>query len=402
MTPKEKISTAASRTMYRQIFFASLIASTPYVISSARSTAWTDYRKIYFNPDFVDKQTANKTEGLLVHEVLHIKLMHKVRQGWRKPLIWNVACDHVINLAVTETYEIPDGGCCNPKYKGMHEEAVYDELVREEQERMAAASGKDGKPKSMPTTAEAEQSLEDRLTQQLEGLSLDISGGGEETGAGGEDGETQPLSESEIATLRTEMMAQLAQAATMARAAGQLPAGMDRLLQDLMEPQVPWHSLLRRYACDVAHDAEDWGRPNRRVRDVFLPRIRSEAMGELTLIVDTSGSITDVELAQVAAEMQAIAEDVKPARIRIVWADAQIAGEQLFDRSEPLMLEPKGGGGTDMRIPLAYVEQFEQAVVILCTDGHTPWPKGHIPYPLIVCCTTDQDVPIGEVIRMRA
>ena len=44
----------------------------------------------------------------------------------------------------------------------------------------------------------------------------------------------------------------------------------------------------------------------------------------------------------------------------------------------------------------------EYAVVVLLTDGYTPWPDCEPPYPLIVCCTTDADVPVGQVVRMHA
>ena len=39
-------------------------------------------------------------------------------------------------------------------------------------------------------------------------------------------------------------------------------------------------------------------------------------------------------------------------------------------------------------------------VCILITDGYTPWPKRDPDYPLIILCTTDQQCPIGQVIRV--
>ena len=91
---------------------------------------------------------------------------------------------------------------------------------------------------------------------------------------------------------------------------------------------------------------------------------------------------------------------IKPSLIRVIWADdADCSRMETFEPEEELLLHPKGGGGTDMRLPLRYVEQFEPMVVILITDGYTPWPDS-TPYPLLVLCNTDVVAPIGDTIRV--
>ena len=76
-----------------------------------------------------------------------------------------------------------------------------------------------------------------------------------------------------------------------------------------------------------------------------------------------------------ASEIQAVADMVQPEHIRLVWADTQVADEVVFERGEPLKFDVKGGGGTDMRVPLKHFEQYEPEVVILLTDMYTPWPS---------------------------
>jgi predicted metal-dependent peptidase len=118
------------------------------------------------------------------------------------------------------------------------------------------------------------------------------------------------------------------------------------------------------------------------------------------LIGDTSGSIGNDELVKYMSEAAAIAEEVRPEHIRIMWADTRVAGEQVFEEGEPITPKPMGGGGTDMRVPLREAEQYEPEVVVLFTDGYTPWPDGEPPFPLIVCCTTETEVPIGIDVRI--
>jgi predicted metal-dependent peptidase len=127
-------------------------------------------------------------------------------------------------------------------------------------------------------------------------------------------------------------------------------------------------------------------------------------MGELVVINDSSGSIRDAEIGVIASELNAIRETVNPERMRVIWADdCECSHEEVFEQNEPLELHPKGGGGTDMRKPLKFVEQYEPIITVLITDGHTPWPAIAPPFPLIVCCTTDEPVPdYAEVVRLRA
>jgi len=150
----------------------------------------------------------------------------------------------------------------------------------------------------------------------------------------------------------------------------------------------------------VTKDDEQWSRRNRRFQGVYLPARHSEKMGPIVCIGDTSGSIGNDELKQYGGEAGAIAQDVHPERIVFLWADTRVAGVQVFEEGDELDLQPKGGGGTDMRVPLKKAEDYQPEVVVLFTDGYTPWPDVDPPYPLIVCCTTDAPVPVGMDIRI--
>jgi predicted metal-dependent peptidase len=163
---------------------------------------------------------------------------------------------------------------------------------------------------------------------------------------------------------------------------------------------VPWYEKLRHLMSEMKPDDEDWSRRNRRCRSVYLPSDHSEHMGGVGIINDTSASIGDDELVKMNSEANSVIEDLKPEWVRIFWADTRVDSEQLFEPGDPFVPKPAGGGGTDMRVPLKEMEKHEPDVVLLFTDGHTPWPAEEPPYPLIVCCTTQVKCPIGDVIRL--
>lgn len=367
-----KFEQARAQTMLHHPFYGTLIAGTKIIEDPNIPTACTDMKCIRFNPEFVGSlPNAKQIAFVFVHEVMHIALMHGFRRGGRHPLIWNYATDYAINLMLKQSgMEMPACGLIDEKYEGMSAEAIYDVLMEEAEEYKQEHGGDigDGLPDS------------DMLGDLLEA-------------AGITDAEERRKIEAQIKQ-------QVAQAVVVARQCGRMPAHIERLITDILHPKVPWQDLLREFMLQTAKDNENWGRRNRRFQDIYLPRRHSERMGEIIFIGDTSGSISQDDLNQVVAEVQAVADLMQPEKIRLMWADAEVAGEQEFECGEPLVFKPVGGGGTDMRVPLKKCEDYEAQVVVLLTDGYTPWPDAPPPFPLIVCCTTDAEVPVGLPIRV--
>ena len=64
---------------------------------AAGNTAATDGKKVFVNKDFFLSLTSSQQNGLLLHEVLHMALLHIPRMGGRDQHYWNVAADIVVN-----------------------------------------------------------------------------------------------------------------------------------------------------------------------------------------------------------------------------------------------------------------------------------------------------------------
>lgn len=369
---------ARGKMMIKHPFFATLMVTTPWVETRDLPTAGTDMEKIYFNPDFMESLgTVEKAMFVIAHEVMHIAFNHGQRLHTRNPMIWNIACDFAINLILAESgFELPDCALYDKKWEGKSADDIYEELMKlVDKARQKGQSGEPGQG-NIP---------------------------GFDDMHGGKGDLMQPAhadNPAKAAELERSIKQRVAQAATTARMAGKVSAGLDRFINDVLDPKVPWPDLLRDYMTRVTKDDESWGRRNRRFRDIYLPARHSEKMGEIIVIGDTSGSIGPEELQQVATEVQAVADQVKPERIRVMWADTRVCGEQVFEEGELILVKPKGGGGTDMRVPLREAEKYEPHVVILITDGYTPWPEGEPPYPLIVCCTTEVEPPVGSLVKI--
>jgi len=214
----------------------------------------------------------------------------------------------------------------------------------------------------------------------------------------------------DLAQAEAEAKVAVAQAAQAAKACGKLPAALARLVEEILEPRVPWREVLRRFVDQAARDDYTWRRPNRRylASGLYLPALYSEEMRPIVVAVDTSGSIGARELDQFAAEMTAILQETG-ASATIIYCDAAVSGVEEFTPEDlPLRLSPKGGGGTDFRPPFAEVETrgLTPACAIYLTDGECSSFPEPPEYPVLWAVTDHAQArkfapPFGEVLEVR-
>ena len=349
-------------------FWAVLVLNTP-IIETATPPFWlppgqpwtacTDGKTIWVNHEWAGTLPAKQVMFLLAHEAGHIMFEHcnLGRIGNRDANVWRLAADYVINHLLTEDgMEFIPGGLLDSRYTTSTEE-VYEQLLKDGAESDSPGGiGPDLIPGNMTPADAAEHS---QKVKQL-----------------------------------------VAQAATVARMSGKLSAPLARLVGDMLAPPMPWPDLLRHYMQQVSRDEESWSRRNRRFSSAYMPGNYSLRLGPICVIVDTSGSITEDDLSLAISEIRAVADLVRPESIRVLGADTTVRSEQVLEQGDEVTVSLRGGGGTNMCVPLAYVEQYGPCVVILITDGYTPWPDSEPPYPLIVCCTTDEVPPVGQLVRI--
>jgi predicted metal-dependent peptidase len=381
MAKMTRMQRARSRLALHHCFYATILMSTPYVERRDIPTAATDMEKIYYNPDFIESLNDNVVMFVLVHEVMHIILKHGLRTGNRDRQKANLAQDYAINIMLCEQgFELwehclhdrlpdyPDGAPgALVDFRGLSFEQIYELLPDPPEDPSGGRSGGYG-----------------------EGMAGDVLA-------------TPSMNPSEISRAARRIDAMVARGAAIARAAGQLPKGLERVIDGVLNPAVPWEAVLRDYMIrSTSNDNESWARRDRRFRYIVLPTMYSEHMGELVMIGDTSGSIDARVFARVAAEITYLANELQPERIRMVWADdTECSREEIFEPGDEIVLHPVGGGGTDMRRPAKFVERYAPEVVVMVTDGYTPWMREAPPYPLIILCTTDAPCPeFAQVIRV--
>ncbi|WP_175408305.1 VWA-like domain-containing protein [Streptomyces sp. TRM64462] len=167
------------------------------------------------------------------------------------------------------------------------------------------------------------------------------------------------------------------------RARGRLPAGWQRWAEQVLEPTVDWRQALSgavREAAAWAGGAVDYTyrRPSRRtpaLRGVVLPSLR-RPLPRVAVVVDTSGSMGEDELAAAMAEITGVLREVgvRGNRVTVLACDADVHAVSRVTSADQVDLA--GGGGTDMRVGIeaALARPDRPNIVVVLTDGLTPWP----------------------------
>ncbi|MFE0752188.1 VWA-like domain-containing protein [Gordonia sp. NPDC058843] len=171
-------------------------------------------------------------------------------------------------------------------------------------------------------------------------------------------------------------------ARSISERAGDVPAGWRRWARDAMHPPQPWQALLGaaiRAAVSTSGvgDNYTYGRPARRsaaLPGVIVPSLR-RTPPKVSVVIDTSGSVSDAELGSALLEVAAISRAVSGRRdlLTVVSCDAAARIAQPICRAADIPLH--GGGGTDLRTGFDSALRTRPDVVVALTDGHTPWPS---------------------------
>jgi predicted metal-dependent peptidase len=358
---REKLITARVGLLLRASFFGNLATRLKLVNADEWCpTAATDGRNFYYNTRFVEMLKPKELEFLFGHEVLHCVYDHFGRRGERDPQLWNIANDYCVNadLKKHRVGEFITSVPClyDQKYENKSSEEIYD-ILYENAEKIDISS------------------LIDKL------LDEHMDGDDEGNGSGGEgdkDGKGRPkLSAAEKQAIKDEIREAVLAAAQASDGAGNLPAGVRRIIQDMTEPKMNWRELLRMQLESTIKSDFTWMRASRRGwhMDAVMPGMKNDEMIDIAISIDASGSMSEAILKDILSETAGIMEQFQSYRIHVLSFDTQVYNPQQFD-SENLDsitdYEIQGGGGTDFDCVFEYFKQneIEPKRHIMFTDGY--------------------------------
>jgi predicted metal-dependent peptidase len=212
-----------------------------------------------------------------------------------------------------------------------------------------------------------------------------------------------PPSEREQLARRWESRVALAE--QHARQAGRLSASCARLVRDALRPQLPWRVLLARYMSALGRNDYSYRRPSRREGAALMPSLAAEDI-DIVVAIDTSGSLTDADLAEFAAEMNALKGELH-GRVTLLACDEALdeRGPWRFEAWEPMRMpsDLRGGGGTCFVPVFEWIERerFRTDVLVYFTDAEGEFPEAAPDYPVLWLVKGRAEVPWGERIQLN-
>jgi len=349
----------------RQPFLASAIMRLP--IRDATSFGWcktmsTDGYYIFFNVDWVAELTSSEIRGVLAHEVLHVLFQHSTRRANRNPELWNIAADHAINLLLLEQgFALPSGGFADQAFKGMSAERIYSLLPQKVSYADSDRRRKSGYHSDPENSGNLPNIGADVLDPDITAV----------IAARDTDRPDQEQLNQICEGLRSDALSKLK---------GSAASFFLSECVAIDESKIDWRDLLRGWLIDrIKNDWSIWPCSKKHLyRGLYLPSVGIEAPGHIIFAIDTSGSMSDQELAEIFSELKTYRETF-PSRLTVIQCDATIQSIVTYDEMDgeeiPSVNKLLGRGGTDFRPVFNWIDDNARgAHLIYSTDGFGTFP----------------------------
>jgi predicted metal-dependent peptidase len=165
---------------------------------------------------------------------------------------------------------------------------------------------------------------------------------------------------------------------------GSVAGGWLRWAESVMPSRVDWRRVLAaelRSATALVAGKVDYSyrRPSRRADlqpELVLPRL-DRPIPDVAIVCDTSASMGERLLARALAEVEGVLvrAGLRQAQVRVLAVDTEVQAARRVTRAAAVELV--GGGGTDMGAGILAAAKLRPppSIVIVLTDGYTPWPE---------------------------
>jgi predicted metal-dependent peptidase len=345
------------------------------------------------NEEFWETLSPEHQIGLLKHELLHIAFFHlTIHTDFKDKDLANIAMDLEINQYIDAQY-LPDGGCTidNEMFAPMNlpTKAGCREYYKLLQQQLDNGDGTSEFEKMMKAMAEGQptygngQPIPDHSTWE----------------------EFEDLSEAEKKLVMKQVEHQLKEIAEQVeKSRGYVPGELKGLLDRLNSKEPPkfdWKAYLRRFTggSQKVFTKKLRRKFNKRFED--NPGLKIKHRKHILVAVDTSGSVSDVEVQEFFHEIDHI--NKTGAEITIVQCDSRIQHIGPYKAGDKIEIHGRGGTAFDPVLELYNNNQDKYTCLVYLTDGECDCsvkPVGKLLWVISTRGSINKDLP-GPQIKLN-
>lgn len=376
-------------------------------------TACTDGSRLIFDPAFAEKLSDQELQFVILHEVLHCVFRHCIRGKGLHSVLYNIACDIVVNSTILAMWGqesmmiagekamhlAPDG----KEGREYNAKEIYQMLIHQNHTNGIY---------QMQTDQNNANKSSQMQTNQNPPASMQTDNEGFEKSSFDRHDIWQGICDK--AQLQDNWNRKIQSAFRQCGDSTGMPQQVRTIVQDIARRSgLNWKQLLHDFLQSDTYDY-NFLPPDRRYAfsDFYLPAYNMDeehqTADDIWICIDTSGSVTGEELTCTMAE---ILDAMRQAGLkgRISFFDSNITEPEPFEFENDLKnLTAQGGGGTSFHIIFRYLKEklypdLPRAILIF-TDGYARFPEQKaaldVPVLWLICKGGNADVPWGQVIQL--
>ena len=322
------------------------------------------FGNLMFYPKWVEQQSDTTMKCGVAHEVMHVTLDHLKRVGTRDHRTWNIAIDAAVNEVLSHSFTIPQEWVRIQKMAGKSSEEIYDWIIKNAQTYKCPSSG----------------GFDSHVFGDKDGKDPNGSKNGQQGNAGSpfyKPGQT-PVDVPRV----------VKEAYNFAKSQGKLPAGIERMFADILNPVLDWKDILRKFLVSVIPHDFSYTKPNKKSYSAgfYMPMVKRENI-ELCIGVDSSGSISDNEYAEFLTEILSMCRQFEALKATVIVCDAAVQQvEEITENFDPYSIHGRGYGGTDSIPVYNWIEENKDnniKILVYFTDGYINIPDKEYPFPTL-------------------
>jgi predicted metal-dependent peptidase len=325
--------------------------------------------------------------GLLKHELLHIAFGHLTSfSSFSNKKLANVAMDMEINQYIEDSW-LPEGGIRIEDYEDLKLDKkagcryYYDQLLRLQDEKdKNGTTGNDAMDKLLDNVASG--NIPDHSTW--------------------EEFEDMTDAEKKLIEKQVQKILQDAKEQTVKKR-GNVPGEIEGLIvvEEFTAPKFDWKGYLRRFTgvSTKVFTKKIRRKENRRYED--NPGLKIKMRQHMLLAIDTSGSVSDTELAEFMNEIHHIYK--VGVDITVVQCDTSIKSIEPYKGKNEISVLGRGGTEFDPVLDYYNANLKKYTSLVYFTDGEcytSVKPKGKVLWVLSERSGMNEDLP-GQIIKLE-